>query len=497
MEFERALFRIHQRALESERSRLWRLRAETVLPWAFAAIAGCWFGCHQRYVGKARCLPEALARAGLWAAPAGGAAGAPALPDDVLLGIAVADDGMAAAPVKSRSASVRAALEALPPEGDPPPSAAAPQSEVLASYTFALDKEVLRLNQEVFRSHAFKVHNLTLPASCLRGSGLLGSWIAAFEGYDFLMVNELTTAFPMQGYLRRSGGGAADGPGSFGWARSQAEAASPPGWRSSRRLAWKAVALLRALLACAVLSAVTGLFIRVAVNMSAVLLFVVAASAQQASSATCCGTHVPSIALLVRSFPWIGVYVNMLNGAGRPIWPLLRAHAVFVLMQSLIYVFCSFAWMTVYWRFLPEDYMDQVFGLFSSIELFNLTFVRSEGSAGAFPKLALASAAYLHFYLLCFLWPCRWLALWTCSVACAWAAVYCLNNFEEPALRGGHFAPSTPTAAHPRALYIPQLSPSWTTEVAPLWTMFWPPEPARFFPQGAMRSISDQEYSVA
>merc|ERR1719343_693373 len=94
----------------------------------------------------------------------------------------------------------------------------------------------------------------------------------------------------------------------------------------------------------------------------------------------------------------------------------------------------------------------------------------------------------------CSLYPFHTLALTTCMATCGYIMVYCLNHFEEPALRGDPFAHTTPTAAHPRALYMPQLSPSWTLESAPLWSMFYPPEPASDYPAEAMRHISEEEY---
>merc|ERR1719491_417293 len=89
MEFERALFRIHQRSLESEDLRAARLRAERLAPWAFAALLGFLSLVHPSYVGQARCLPEALERAGLWNTTSG----APALPEDAVLGVAVYPTG--------------------------------------------------------------------------------------------------------------------------------------------------------------------------------------------------------------------------------------------------------------------------------------------------------------------------------------------------------------------------------------------------------------------
>merc|ERR1712039_954542 len=111
---------------------------------------------------------------------------------------------------------------------------------------------------------------------------------------------------------------------------------------------------------------------------------------------------------------------------------------------------------------MGEGFEERVFSLFSVLELFNLIFVRTVESAKVFPKLVAAIMVYLHFYVFYSLYPFPSLALVVCSGACLYVMVYCLNRFEEPALRADPFAHTTPTMAHPRALYIPQLSPSWT-----------------------------------
>lgn len=74
--------------------------------------------------------------------------------------------------------------------------------------------------------------------------------------------------------------------------------------------------------------------------------------------------------------------------------------------------------------------------------------------------------------------------------------VYCLNNFEEVALRADPFSTSTPASAHPRALYMPQMSGSWWTEMAPLWTMFYEVEDSTAFSEEEMRRMTQEDYAL-
>ena len=43
-----------------------------------------------------------------------------------------------------------------------------------------------------------------------------------------------------------------------------------------------------------------------------------------------------SLNVLARSFPWIGIYVDVLRTGGRRMWPLFRSHMLFLLIQSFV-----------------------------------------------------------------------------------------------------------------------------------------------------------------
>lgn len=280
----------------------------------------------------------------------------------------------------------------------------------------------------------------------------------------------------------------------WAWTKEQVEAPNPEQGRSLlASLFRKLLILLGSVVSFALISAVTGLFIRIAVHGSAVLMFPLALVAQTMGLSS----SRMSINVLSRSFPWIGVHVDVLRRGSRPVWPLLRSHMAFLLVQSFAYLSCNLAWrFLLYRKSSPEGFEENIFSLCSLLELFNLIFVRSPSSAALYPKVASACVIYLHFYIFCSLYPFHGLAFLTCVGACAYVMVYCLNHFEEPALRADPFNNTTPTVAHPRALYLPLLSPSWTIEAAPLWTMFYPPENASTFPEDAMRHIQAEEYNM-
>lgn len=506
MEFERALFRIHQRSLDSEIIQKVRIVLERWLPWTILVLAICLAVLHIDYVGKAACLPAVLVHAGLWNTTAN----EPAIDSDVLLSISLGEESVYGdEPVDIRlrmgeSASVDTSSGSAGELGVEAETATVlgqkAEGLLLASsrsrraagynYRFSKDREVAFLSARTFQKHNFTVHNVTIPDHCLAPSRVLREALQLFDAFDGIIINELAYTFRSRGYLERFDRGVKIE--SWAWSADQVEAASPLKGRSViRSMLRKAAVLVKATGTFLLISAITGLFIRIAVNGSAVLMFPIALCAQRI------GLDRVSMGILSRSFPWIGVHVQILQRAGQPLAPLFRSHLTFLFLQSFTYLSCNLAWRFILYRkTTPEGFEERVFSFCSIIELFNLIFVRSTSSMLVFPKLITACMVYLHFYIFCCFYPFHMLALLLCTATCAYIMVYCLNHFEEPAIRADPFSPATPTNAHPRAAYMPRLSPSWSVESAPMWTMFYPPDDPDVFSAEAMQPISMEEYAM-
>eukprot|EP00928_Gymnodinium_smaydae_P069594 TRINITY_DN5316_c0_g2_i1.p1 TRINITY_DN5316_c0_g2~~TRINITY_DN5316_c0_g2_i1.p1 ORF type:complete len:537 (+),score=132.92 TRINITY_DN5316_c0_g2_i1:73-1611(+) len=508
MEFERALFRVHQRTLQAESTRKVRLAAERVLPWAILGFGLALTVLHSEYVGQAQCLPRALRRAGLW----NETSGAPSLPDDAVLALVIVPDSesyvqdeeallgdgvtlhmRAAAAGGAAGAKQGAAATAGGSSGSELQRAL--QDGALARYRFAVDRDLMLLRASVFKAHGFRMLNVTVQEGCFMGSLVWRGLFRLFDVYDVIVINELAYTFRSKGYLERFSGDARVGweaksrLESWAWSAEQVEAASPlqPRWLLPAAVR-KALLLAKAAAAVLLISATTGYFIRVAVNGSAVLMFPMAIAAQRYGSGRV------SIGLLTRSFPWIGVHIEVLRRAGRPLGPLFKSHLTFLFLQSFAYLSCNLAWrFVIYRKSSPEGFEERIFSFCSLLELYNLLFVRSGSTIAVFPALSCAAMVYLHFYLFCSLYPFHTLAFGMCACVCLYVMAYCLNHFEEPALRGDPYLFTTPTLLHPRACYMPQLSPSWSLESAPLWTMFYPLEPPGAFPEEASRHLVGEE----
>eukprot|EP00929_Paragymnodinium_shiwhaense_P031521 TRINITY_DN17631_c0_g1_i2.p1 TRINITY_DN17631_c0_g1~~TRINITY_DN17631_c0_g1_i2.p1 ORF type:complete len:509 (+),score=71.26 TRINITY_DN17631_c0_g1_i2:154-1680(+) len=505
MEFERALFRIYQRTMNSGSVKNVRTWVEWWMPWVILGTGAALTWLHTEYVGEARCLPAEMRRLGLWNHTADG----PLLEDDSLLSLHVVTDS----PGEEEAGSGEALLEGhlrLHMEGASAKAGSGlsidgenvsalqeagwrRRGKPILRYRYGFDREIMMLRPAVFDKHAFQWRNVSIQESCLMSSSVLRFLFRTMDAYDTLVVNELAYTFRSRGYLERVEDDSIDAAQveAWIWSKEQVESAYPSTSRPIIVAAVrKAAILLKAVISFVLISSITGFFIRVAVNGSAVLMFPVAMCAQRYNP-----HNRMSIGLLSRSFPWIGVYVEVLRRANRPSWPLFRSQLVFLLLQSFGYLSCNLAWRFILYRKgSPEGFEERIFSLCSILELFNLIFVRSVSSTVVYPRVVTACLVYLHFYMFCNFYPFHTLAFVLCASICVYGMAYCLNNFEEPALRGDPFAHTTPTAVHPRATYLLQLSPSWTLETAPLWTMFYAPEPPSRFPDEALRSVSDQEY---
>mmetsp|Transcript_24106 Transcript_24106/g.56093 ORF Transcript_24106/g.56093 Transcript_24106/m.56093 type:complete len:522 (+) Transcript_24106:106-1671(+) len=520
MEFERALFRIHQRTLLSEQVKKVRWQVERWLPWIIVLLSLVLCSLHMQYVGRAECLPIRLRQLGYW----NHTLQQVEVPEDVVLRLFVVDEPDAEhSPVEDfvdrqwrmppeKGAddgrnSPNASGEAVASRGfavaqerawntsalgsKPPGQGTGPNPKtVLLAYKFAFDREVIAMRQSIFESHNFKVVNVTVSDRCLAPSWPVREMLFLFDAVDGIILNELAYTLRSRGYMDRVDGDVKIE--SWAWSAEQVEAALPSTPRPLMvSLARKAGILAKSAFTFLLISAMTGLFIRVAVNGSAVLMFPMAIFAQSFR------TSGLSIRSLTRSFPWIGVHVEILRRSGRSLTALFRSHFIFFLLLSFAYLSCNLAWRFILYRqSTPEGFEEGVFSFCSMLELFNLIFVRSTSSAVVFPKVTFAAFVYLHFYVFCSLYPFHGLAYSVTAGVCAYVAVYCLNHFEEPALHSDPFAFTTPTAAHPRALYMPQLSPSWNLESAPLWTMFYLPDPPEAFSAAAMQQISNEEYMM-
>jgi len=213
----------------------------------------------------------------------------------------------------------------------------------------------------------------------------MGEALWIFNAYDGIIINELAYTTRTRGYLERMDGEAK--VESWAWSAEQVESASPKDGRSIFvSFMRKAMVFVKSLLTFLLISAITGFFIRVAVNGSAVIMFPIAMVLQQID------TERMTMRVLIRSFPWVGVHVEVLRRAGRPLAPLFRSHFIFLFIQSFAYLSCNLAWrLILYRKSTPDGFEERVFSFCSVIELDVCFSQARNGVHGVF--------ALLHFRL--------------------------------------------------------------------------------------------------
>ncbi|CAD8087609.1 unnamed protein product [Paramecium sonneborni] len=185
---------------------------------------------------------------------------------------------------------------------------------------------------------------------------------------------------------------------------------------------------------------------------------------------------------LARAFPWIGLYLNILDRTQRSKKQLIVA---FTLMLLLIYfIYLSSIIIGSYLLFkiqVPYGLEDNFFGLVTVNEFASLLFLRTRSSIYFVPKFTI-----IYYYL--FLWYVRStnygfysLAMITLSYMCF--GTFCLFIFiyEIPSLGWNPLSFYTPSIDRPRCYYLPVFSMNWINDLPQLWTMFYPLHGRRYF----------------
>eukprot|EP00913_Durusdinium_trenchii_P010474 g9821.t1 len=117
--------------------------------------------------------------------------------------------------------------------------------------------------------HHFEIHNISVTSNCLVPFGPLADAFHLFDAWDGLVINELAYSLRSRGYLERLDG-AESVVEVWAWSADQVE--SPLQASFLGCLFRKIMILLSAVMSFCLISAITGLFIRIAVHGSAVYL---------------------------------------------------------------------------------------------------------------------------------------------------------------------------------------------------------------------------------
>ncbi|CAK86075.1 unnamed protein product (macronuclear) [Paramecium tetraurelia] len=185
---------------------------------------------------------------------------------------------------------------------------------------------------------------------------------------------------------------------------------------------------------------------------------------------------------LARAFPWIGLYLNILDRTQKSKKQLILAFAFMLFLTYFIYL--SSVIIGSYLLFknqVPFGLEDNFFGLVTVNEFASLLFLRTRSSIYFVPKFTI-----IFYYL--FLWYVRStsygfysLAMQTLSYACLGTFFLFISLYEIPSLGWNPLSYYTPTIDRPRCYYLPVFSLSWVNDLPQLWSMFYPLHGRRYF----------------
>ncbi|CAD8080773.1 unnamed protein product [Paramecium sonneborni] len=223
-------------------------------------------------------------------------------------------------------------------------------------------------------------------------------------------------------------------------------------------------------------SAISSLYIKVTIICAPIIIIIMLEVSQIFGN-----RHVFPI-FLARAFPWIGLYLNILDRTQRSKKQLIIA---FTLMLILIYfIYLSSVIIGSYLLFksqVPFGLKDNFFGLITVNEFASLLFLRTRSSIYFVPKFII-----IYYYL--FLWYVRStnygfysLAMLTLTYICF--GTFCLFIFiyESPSLGWNQLSYYTPNIDRPRCYYLPVFSMNWVNDLPQLWSMFYPLYGRRYF----------------
>ena len=285
MEFEKAIYRVYEKCLDSIRdenspnpnqaSRSCRI-CEYLLVWLFFFYGVIFVCLHNSFVGNPGCLPQLLHQAN-FSLP---------LPNDVILQINIDkayledemdlnDDTMEES--NNQDSSDRRRLFQLRENILPPmllPSIQSSNSTATNStthnmiypsydYEFAYDNAVLGLPDEIRAQHGFQLYNVSMMKSSCFGSNSLIENMIPFGGVDIVVLNAVKYTVNHSGAMTTSHGDY------YFWKDSE----YAPYSNAAQYLRYKFNVLFGSLFSFFAISTLTALLVRVLISSGVVILF--------------------------------------------------------------------------------------------------------------------------------------------------------------------------------------------------------------------------------
>lgn len=470
MEFERSLFRVHERIVSGI-----PVAASTQNHASFSVLMGLFLtlgalsfslliALHLSFAGDGTCLAQALKHEGfnprIWDVNAFGNMSDDAsmiFSDDVIRLWAMPVDGVSREPTSLSSVwQLEDVMRTTDVVGDKNVEESSQSTK--PDYEFSADPAFLLIDENLREPHSVKVINIAFDPACYGfwwRSSLSRHFISSHM--DEIVINQFMFGFEnSEGVLR---------------SQSSHETWS---WTSDVRIIRDQAFPMRLLINIHVLWRVCGMFMLVSSMVALVVRTLLSSGVAILFPFIYVLNHYrllhsDAFRWLTMSYPWIGGDVEVLQATGQSVGPLVRAHMLNVVVTYAAVEACQFAWRRWIMGFKPHPAGLEVF-IFVFVmvcEYYLLLFARSPTTLRYLPRLiALSFVLFLQYafavpygfvsvagYLLLF-WTVFWMV---------WFLVKC----ETKALRRG-----TVSLESPRAFYTLLASPQWPIALPPHWSIF-------------------------
>ncbi|CAD8150089.1 unnamed protein product [Paramecium octaurelia] len=187
---------------------------------------------------------------------------------------------------------------------------------------------------------------------------------------------------------------------------------------------------------------------------------------------------------ILEELPWLTKYLNILDRNHKLKKELLDASfQMFILLGfSQLFQFdvysCSFQLLT---KNHPEGLIERFFISFTLIEFWSFLFKRTRSSFYFVPKYIVLTYILFFYYFQSTIYGYYYLAFYICICSQCTIIFYFTLHFEIAALDWSDMSPYTPSFDRPRVCYTPLFSMTWSNDIPPFWTMFYPLCGRRYF----------------
>jgi hypothetical protein len=429
MEYERALYRVYERSLDSQRrdqpccfnspltqpSRLCDALIRGAVLSAFIMLM-CVMWLHISFVGKSGCLLEHL-RPLVTTNSSNGRL----LDDDALLSIAIG-------PIENVTFD--------------------------ADYEFSINPLIVQLSQDFRRKHIVVTYNVTLPPQCF-GSGALLWLVEEVVGYDAIIINQLMYSFKSSGQIHNF-------DTREDWVWTEAQLKEPDGLIAV--IAAKFGIVLYSLFSFFFTSTVTAFVVRILISSGVAIMFPFVFCLRAL------GMQNLNLRILTDSYPWLGHPVEHLQAVNRSTRSLIFAHLAKAMVFYMMYQACQLAWAAwLYNKSVPNGLLMWIYSLMMLWEYFAMIFIRSRLAINIFPRITLLLFLFFHFYFHSFAYGYFFGVLGVVAILMFANMLYCVHKLEVPALTRGSVS-----FEHPRELFVELGWPSWSAALPPSFTLFHP-----------------------